>query len=81
MTTAHCLFLRYICNRESVLISQWFPSAISQWVLDGYGAVPLRVDNVDVCWVLGHQRGMTEMGKHFCKLKIPWLENHLVLCC
>lgn len=23
----------------------------------------------DACWVLGHQEQMTEMGKHFCRLK------------
>lgn len=23
----------------------------------------------DACWVLGHQEGMTETGKHFCRLK------------
>ena len=36
----------------------------------------------DACWFLGHQTWMTEMWKHFCRLKFcGWKTTYFVLLC
>lgn len=37
--------------------------------VDGNCVFSLLMRKDDACWVLGHQEWMTEMGKHFCRLK------------
>lgn len=64
----------------SVLISLRLQSAISQGVFDGNCVVLMLMGEVGACWGLGHHEWMTEMGKHFGRLKFcGWKTTWFVL--
>lgn len=48
--------------------------------IDGNCVFSLLMRKDDACWVLGHREQMTEMGKHFCRLKFcGWKTTHFGL--